>query len=1384
MINNLIITSQFVNNNLVVRYSNKESIKNELLVKQKIAKLTKEIFLLVEKDSPNTTIKQVNFIFKNDKVKIVIKNDKGNFEYNLTTDENIFKRAKELVVLVNKTKKITTIFKKNSELKSETDPLSQQQDTVSSTSLSKMISKIYRSIERWYTLTYTLNPSLNQSTTSFFNEIKNEKDLKEKWKTSQQFLSSQVDDLYQQLNLNRTDELFSKEELFALVSQKLEQSFISHFLKLTKTPLSKSEMQILRNERKLLEAISRLERGGDEEEVKENEKFWSETVDTIPAIEFPIEQLAQIKLNIQTEKYLINTWDRILKELVDKGNLNKLLDVRKNPVEGTQQVRFADAYVHACQLIPGEFRDIFHQFHILNTNRLEKFIRAQPNALELKSLSQDKLGEIREMILKECIRPIIDQKQTKFLNDHKDFIPIVNMIANPQSQALMDMVNEIEKKIEENLKNASIPVSEKQKLGLTRDKVIDFVIFDFEQFGIEHYSISNEQILHLRQKKESLAIKSQQMKQIKHQVNECEDLAEKIHKTEKRLNLTLKNPSFLKNGQPLSPENVALLKDYLNKIESRIKYLEIQIAAKDQDLLINREFRNEFQLVKEGLEKILNHPYLPKDAEKIFDFLTQQQQLTNNFQTISNEIFENTPILEFPIEIFNQSSITQFNQHIMIDLWSTLLKKMDAIRKDDTQPYDVKGEANFKFRVIKRLLLDISSPDEFKYQIAKEFERLEKPTDLTKEIIDRLNQETNLEKWKEEIQSIKPSNIHFELLAAMPITQTNTDFALALWAHLMNESINPIEKEFERIQSSLFVKNPDVKNVKKFEELLFNYRNLVQILKDVSNPLIITHIQSLQNDAKKIVTQKIQTQIITAGKALFPLAKAIEMTDAELLMGNIQQAPSLSIQSKASQKELSGFEIQGLQLLTKALASLEQRNETLLSNEENKQLEDFIDLARKPGPYRKALNAKLREITQGKQIGMAQMIKESLFSEAEDNRLYKHIPFGISASAVEVVLGVTHQLRNSDQFELLAIKLRNLLNKIDSGEDIHPSDQMTIKELGILAKCAKIGDDKKGKSLLTKLQEIVADEKENPFTNFSETSKQAQQLFDRLNKKFKEQCTYKDGDFVAKIGAKEHEFYGHTATPMEQLHFNLVTPFSHGAKIYIERKQSTSNPKVETKKTKLSEILGGYNQNDYEFYADMISQVWRLDISKMIPQEKQKFLIQVYGENWPQILQEKYESIENKIHRNENKQFNEITNLSERRFEAGKADYIWGGHVKKGETDFQYLAKRMLGEKEIKKEEYFKEMICSEFVTQSSLTALVKLNEQISQGIDAWNSRPENKTKIENDENMLEIPISKHEELSRVHPGRMIELFKRKNCIRQLKASEKPKIVQQIIRAA
>ena len=119
--------------------------------------------------------------------------------------------------------------------------------------------------------------------------------------------------------------------------------------------------------------------------------------------------------------------------------------------------------------------------------------------------------------------------------------------------------------------------------------------------------------------------------------------------------------------------------------------------------------------------------------------------------------------------------------------------------------------------------------------------------------------------------------------------------------------------------------------------------------------------------------------------------------------------------------------------------------------------------------------------------------------------------------------------------------------------------------------------------------------------------------------------------------------------------------------------------------------------------------------------------------------------------------------------------------MRRTERDFEKLADKILAEKE-GEQEHMQIMICSEFVTKTTLAALVKLNRELSAELGdllIQQGQEEEGTKLKDSHNVFELPYSEKEKLNKVHPGRMIDLLVKRRCVKRL---DPPLIVKQLVR--
>lgn len=796
------------------------------------------------------------------------------------------------------------------------------------------------------------------------------------------------------------------------------------------------------------------------------------------------------------------------------------------------------------------------------------------------------------------------------------------------------------------------------------------------------------------------------------------------------------------NGENLVPKEVISEKELHTCI---IKELEDAYALRFQQLT--------GKILSEQERRFLRNEKTINEAAGRFEQIDFQNQRSKS-EAEQNWIktVDAIAAIDFPFEKLAEVSITPLTEQCLIRTWNRLFSELvkegnlHHILDKQTKPIELFQQVRYADTY---LLACQSLPVEFR-QVFQEFHVL----DQTKKL--------------EGFIRIQPNALALKSLSSDNLERERKKIFEKTIRPIVDKKKQELLKdciEFVSIMSN--IKNNDSEFLKNLATEIINGCNLdvekttqLKLTTEELIPFLIAEFEQLGIREYHLTNEQIRRlRLYREGI----LDEDHLLTDAEILIGDVSKFSKKS--EGASGKDFTELEIKGLQILTKVLARIENPNKTeFLTLGEKKLLGEFMKYIRKPGSHKSVLNGKLREIIQRKQSNMIDRMRSYVFGATfTDNRKYKHLPFGISLKAAELVSGITYELKDEDQFEILADKLEHLFQKIKNKQPIASLEKMTLKEIGILEKCAKAGRERDKKASLLKIMKDISDvQSDLTIDKVSGISTRVQSLFDQINQVFQEEVIaksiYRPGDFIAVNGYRQLLLHGRKPRAIEELHFRLVTPYSHGAKIFLDEKEKGPY------RIKISEVLDTYLQNKYQFFDDMYSEVWRLNISALIPESQHQKFKDVYGENWAQEIQRKYEAFENLVHRNEKNQFGNLANPWERRLNAGIADYLWGGHVRNGENDFQKLADQMLGCSEIEKDHSI-EMICSEFVTKTTLAVLVKLNEELSKEID--------------NPNVLELPVSKKEDLSRVHPGRMIELFKKRKCISKVNASD---IVRQIVR--
>lgn len=452
---------------------------------------------------------------------------------------------------------------------------------------------------------------------------------------------------------------------------------------------------------------------------------------------------------------------------------------------------------------------------------------------------------------------------------------------------------------------------------------------------------------------------------------------------------------------------------------------------------------------------------------------------------------------------------------------------------------------------------------------------------------------------------------------------------------------------------------------------------------------------------------------------------------------------------------------------------------------------------------------------------------------------YEEPPYGISREAVDFARKLSFRTKEMVKFEKVVEKARTLNNEVkaDAPITVPPLTLRELGSLADLKKMAvseQEGEVSFKQKPLTEVLDLlgVTDEEFSSETGTYRVLKtlalEASSILDDLNAHIGEELAgnYEDGDLLAYDGFKKRDFLGRELPPEEHFTTKLFR-YIHGGVLY-HRSDSQMH---------VSEVFSAYSNAPLKIQALSYSDIWRIDPLKLIDKNLQKTLKNAYGDDWKETLEEQYREFAQEIHKFQKNHYLNLRNDNARRVEAGRAHFdntlalltqnpeAFKGHTRKTERGFETL--------ESKFSTTFPEntgMICSEFATKATIVTMLKFNRWLAQDIqeklgedDGFLTPQEISSQLEGlsdrakeflrgdeiidskqrkgarkevrnklvergfskeqanfmvavaEKNILKLPYSSYERLRAVHPGRMVQLLKDKNCVKKVAPPERLK---------
>lgn len=357
--------------------------------------------------------------------------------------------------------------------------------------------------------------------------------------------------------------------------------------------------------------------------------------------------------------------------------------------------------------------------------------------------------------------------------------------------------------------------------------------------------------------------------------------------------------------------------------------------------------------------------------------------------------------------------------------------------------------------------------------------------------------------------------------------------------------------------------------------------------------------------------------------------------------------------------------------------------------------------------------------------------------------------------ALEFLAYFSWKTRHLDDAEKAYEKLKQNVELVQNGK--LPVEKVTLKEYSLLRDVINLKKRTKKISETSVYSIICKNEMFNK--KIFELSEKAE----ALNATIKELASaetlnaYQSGDIVTTDSTRKAQLKDSKVDFENKLLGNFVSKYNH-AGIVIN----------DGRKIFFSEILINHHLNrTMSINQVLINDIWRLDPSQLLEGMNIEYMIEMYRANgitdWRKEIQKEYSKIASRIH---NKDFSKLRNNTAKRVWAGVADFIPGAHKGKEITNWKEKVNKKLFP-----EEEGKDIMCSSFATETTILALVELNEFLAKNLVQYfkaNKNDKLSTFFENSKKVFTIPYSQNLKLSTAHPGMMVDLLLKKKCLKKV----------------
>lgn len=436
--------------------------------------------------------------------------------------------------------------------------------------------------------------------------------------------------------------------------------------------------------------------------------------------------------------------------------------------------------------------------------------------------------------------------------------------------------------------------------------------------------------------------------------------------------------------------------------------------------------------------------------------------------------------------------------------------------------------------------------------------------------------------------------------------------------------------------------------------------------------------------------------------------------------------------------KLDNYERRGIKLLSQATKTSPPYNENDITQQDKDFLESFLAYA----IGNKEFNDRLSKVLKSKSGFSVQYKKE-----------------------LSLLHAFSYKTQNLNNIQHSLEKIENILNKLKENKDYKFTDEekITFFEMGKVEKILSLG------KVVKLIKRLNIDPQSDKIQSFLNVYEEAGILLD-LGTLLRRNRTYASGDLVMDIAKRVREYYDSKLDYSDRAR-DFMSKYLHAA---ISHKVGN--------KTFLSHVNVIYSK-DMEDISSILSDNFRIFPDKLIKNTTAKEAIKnalgITGdEELKDSLQNMFSAISTNLHNIFGKQNIDLEFDYKRGVRAFVGDALPLGYGHTGHKNIKEWAQKILKEKdnigELIREDDSNSIICSEFAAKMTVLCLVELENQIIDKIKKKN--PDFQTP---EGGLLKLPFYKYEDLSKVHPGRLIKELSKHGAIEKL---PEPEIVQNIIR--